>query len=251
MTSFHLVRRSRPPPSRCGRGAHFGGNDIRWGTIASLTLHLAIGVVLMLLPQMRLLSLPIEESISVDILTPGQFEVTTKPALAEGITEPAAVSSSPPSIDKEVPATSKPPEAKPGRNPQPETMIRATQLFSADALADPRSRKAREELHLLASGDRIIQLCNIEAMEQVHRWKVELRPDTLMAYAMAGVRLSDRSVEANGGAFRTGRQWYNIKFKCEVAADLEKVTAFEFLVGDEIPQDQWAAHDLTLGEAED
>ena len=85
----------------------------------------------------------------------------------------------------------------------------------------------------LASGERVIQLCDLEALEQVHRWKPELKPDYLMAYAMAGAKLSENAVEADGAAFRSKQHWYNIKFKCQVTPDLTTVAAFEFLVGDE------------------
>lgn len=213
---------------------HPEGRTIQWG--ASLILHLAIGIMLMLLPQVRRLPRPVEDSVSVEVLTPKQFEAATRPAAAEKLAEPPA---------------SRPPEAAPIPGPQPEAMIRPKELLSAGALTDPRSRKAREELKSLASGDRIIQLCNIEAMEQVHRWKAEFRPEILVAYAMAGVRLSEHSVEADGGAFRSKQRWYNVKFKCEVTPDLETVERFEFLVGKEIPESEWAVHDLPVGEAQD
>jgi hypothetical protein len=123
-------------------------------------------------------------------------------------------------------------------------MIRAEHLFSAAALADPRSKGAREAFGQLSNGERIVQLCNLEALEQVHRWKGDFQPDYVVAYAMAGEKLSKRAVEADGAAFRSKQRWYNIKFKCEVAPDLKTVVAFEFLVGAEIPRSQWASHDL-------
>ncbi|PKA41408.1 hypothetical protein CWR43_21515 [Rhizobium sullae] len=118
-------------------------------------------------------------------------------------------------------------------------MVRPTQLFSAAILADPRSKQAREGMRQLATGERIVQLCNIEAMEQVHRWKAEFKPDFLVAYAMADTKLSGLTLQAEGGAFRSNRHWYNIKFKCEASPDIEKIVAFEFSVGEEIPESEW------------
>ena len=129
-----------------------------------------------------------------------------------------------------------------------ETMMRAERLFSADVLADPRSRQAREALPHLAMSDRMIQLCNIEALEQVHMWKADFQPDTLVAHAMADAKLIGRTTAADGGAFRSKRRWYNIRFRCEVAPDLTKVVAFEFQVGEEIPKSEWESHNLTAGD---
>ena len=126
-------------------------------------------------------------------------------------------------------------------------MVRVVQhFFSEKLLADPRSRHAREDFKQLASADQLVQLCNLEALEQVHRWKRTFQPDYLMAYAMAGTRLSEHAVEVGGGAFRSKQHWYNITFKCAVARDLRTVVAFEFQVGAEIPRSQWAEHYLTL-----
>jgi uncharacterized protein DUF930 len=213
--------------------------------VASIALHLAIGATFMLLPQMRRAALPVEESIAVEILTTPQVEPPEK-------SPPAQLAAlGPPIAGKGSPAPLAGPQAETTALPKPQTMMRAARLYSDEALNNPRGRKVREELNQMAGGDRIIQLCNIEAMEQIHRWKAAFLPDFLMAYAMAGVRLTESTVEAKGGAFRSKRRWYNISFKCEVTPDLSKVAAFEFLVGDEIPGNQWAEHNLTLDDGED
>lgn len=214
--------------------------DKSLGTVASLTLHLAVGAALLLLPQVRSVDLPPEESISVELLPPPPV-ATPKVATPD---QPAR---------EEVRRRPDSPETRPERAavPRVQTMTKATKLFSADALADPRSRKAREALRTLTAGDRIIQLCNIEAMEQVRRWNRSFQPDFVMAYALAGVALDKHAAEARGGAFRSGRHWYGIKFKCELTPDLAKVAAFALLVGDEIPQSRWTEYNLTVGDAED
>jgi len=210
------------------------------GTLASLTLHFAVGAALLLLPQVRQIDLPPEESISVELLPPPPMETPQFAAPEQNAPEEPR-----PHLDK--PETRPEPAAMPRVQP----MTKATKLLSANALADPRSRKAREELRRLTAGDRIIQLCNIEAMEQVRDWNTAFQPDFVMAYAQAGVSLDAYSAEARGGAFRSGRHWYGIKFKCELTPDLAKVAAFEFLVGDEIPPTEWAELNLTVGDPED
>ena len=123
-------------------------------------------------------------------------------------------------------------------------MTRATNLYSAKLLADPRNAQAREGLAQLAAPDRMEQLCNAEAMEQIQRWKNEFQPDRLIAYAMSETKLSDDALVADGAAFRSKRQWYNVKFKCGLTPDLKNVASFEFQVGDAIPRAQWTAHNL-------
>jgi hypothetical protein len=125
-------------------------------------------------------------------------------------------------------------------------MIEASEMLAARALAAPGSRKARQAMAELAGSERVVQLCDIEAMEQVHRWKAALRPDFVVAYAMAGAKVTNHSVEADGAAFRSNRRWYNISFKCEVAPDIGSVVSFAFLVGDEIPEREWQDHNLTV-----
>lgn len=207
------------------------------GTVASLTLHFAMGAALLLLPQVRRIDLPPEESISVELLPP--------PAETHQVAVP------PQAARERVLARPASPEPEQAAMPRVQAMTKATKLRSADVLADPRSRKAREELRTLMAGDRIIQLCNIEAMEQVRSSNPSFQPDFVMAYAQAGVALDEHAAEARGGAFRSGNHWYGIRFRCELTPDLAKVVAFEFLVGDEIPPTQWAEYNLTIGNAED
>ena len=68
-------------------------------------------------------------------------------------------------------------------------MVHARQLFSASALADPHSKGAVAALGQLAAEERVIQLCNVETMEQVRRWKSDYRPDFVVAYATADAKL--------------------------------------------------------------
>ncbi|WP_186417888.1 DUF930 domain-containing protein [Bosea sp. CS1GBMeth4] len=122
-------------------------------------------------------------------------------------------------------------------------MITARTLHSESVLANPRSRGTREALKTLDAAERIEQLCNLEAMSQIHAWKAEFEPDRVVAYAMAGTKLSKTILEAEGAAFRSRKQWYGLRFRCEMAAD-GKVTGFQFRVGEAIPRSEWAAHDL-------
>ncbi|GLS32309.1 protein of unknown function [Mesorhizobium albiziae] len=125
-------------------------------------------------------------------------------------------------------------------------MVHAKQLLSAKILADPRSKGALAALRQLARDDRIIQLCNFEVMEQVHRWNSDYQPDSVSAYAKADTKLSGLTLQADGGALRSKRHWYDVKFRCEVTPDLEQVVAFGFSLGAEIPESEWEEHSLPV-----
>ncbi|TCQ15731.1 DUF930 domain-containing protein [Rhizobium sp. PP-CC-3G-465] len=130
--------------------------------------------------------------------------------------------------------------------PQDDTpaMVKPTRMLSEKVLDDPRSRKARKELAALAPADQIEQLCGLEAMAQVGAWSKELRPDRLVAYAMADPKMIGDAFSADGAALHSKKDWYALKFKCELTPDHKMVSAFEFLVGEPIPHEEWAEHSL-------
>ncbi|WP_428426100.1 DUF930 domain-containing protein [Pararhizobium sp.] len=217
-----------------------------WSISASLGFHVLIGLALLLAVTPRRQVPSSQDSVSVDVLTPQQFEAASRPPVAETQTLPEPVplnDASPiPLTVSPVPKFTKLPTDKP--RAQASVMVQATHLQSAKVLADPRSAKARKTLGQLAPSERIVQLCNIEAMEQVHLWNATLKPDFLVAYAMADTEVSGQKLQADGGAFRSKGRWYNIGFTCEVTPDLSQVVSFAFAVGSEIPRGDWADHDL-------
>ena len=203
-----------------------------WGLVASLALHGLLLIVLAFLPPVEPLVSPAERSIEVEIVT-----LPAQPQAEPGAAVPARVPETP----------SLPPTVAPAATPAPAapTMVRPTQLLSAATLADPRSREAAQTLSQLAPDDRIEQLCDTEAMDQLHAWRKDIEPDRLIAYAMAQTRLDGTLLQADGAAFRSRRQWYKLKFRCAVTADFAKVASFEFLAGEPVPRNQWSSHNLT------
>lgn len=118
-------------------------------------------------------------------------------------------------------------------------MIRPTEMLSAKTLADPRSRQARADLATFASDERMVQLCNLEAMDQIRRWRADFRPERVVPYATAEEKVRGTTIAADGAAFRSRKNWYSLKFKCRLARDGESVIGFEFLVGDPVARDKW------------
>ena len=69
-------------------------------------------------------------------------------------------------------------------------MIRPTEMLSAKTLADPRSRQARADLATFASDERMVQLCNLEAMDQIRRWRADFQPEQVVPYATAEEKIT-------------------------------------------------------------
>lgn len=220
-----------------------------WSISASLGFHVLIGLALLLAVTPRRQVPSSQDSVTVDVLTPQQFEAASRPPVSGTLAQPQAGpgplndASSKPLAESPMPDFSALPTDKP--RPEASVMVQATHLQSAKVLADPRSAKGRKALGQLAPSERIVELCNIEAMEQVHLWKAALKPDFLVAYAMADTELSGQKLRADGGAFRSKRRWYTIGFTCEVTPDLKQVLSFAFAVGSEIPKSDWADHNLS------
>ena len=56
---------------------------------------------------------------------------------------------------------------------------------------------------------------------------------------------------AAGAAFRSGHNWYAIRFNCTVGHDLASVVAFQFMVGDPVPESQWDSHGLNAADEDE
>ncbi|EJC80428.1 protein of unknown function (DUF930) [Rhizobium leguminosarum bv. trifolii WSM2297] len=224
-------------------------DGIRWGAAASFALHACVILLLLLLLLPKAeppLPLP-DDGLSVEIVPqpsepPTKSEPVkvpspdpTKPEAASPQAEsPAPVANNPPAAAMPSVTSVAPPA------PKPTEFVAASRLFSDKVLADPRSRGAREALRSLAGSERNLQLCDLEALEQVRR----ARPDMLAPYAMAPEKVSGNSVEVRGGAFSSKGKWYNIQFKCALDAGSGKIVSFASLVGNAIPEAEWQAHDL-------
>ena len=142
------------------------------------------------------------------------------------------------------------PELAPATTGASET-IRATKLFAADLLAEPASAALRRGMKTLEVSERLVQLCDIEAMAQVRAARPEFDPDIVVAYAMAPTSIDGGELAASGAAFRSRREWYGLKFRCTALADLSAVTAFSFSVGELIPHELWEGYYLTAEESDE
>ncbi len=224
---------------------------MRWHFPASLLLHAAILLAVIFLQPAPLPTQPPDQSVHVEIVAPSRQKQPDETAVKTSSHLPEKTNQSPLTADKILQAAKNRPVEKivPGLKvvpkPDPDALTVAKRLYSANLLADRHNRSARAAMKTLAVDERIIQLCNIEAMEQVKRANAALKPDYVIAYAMADLKLSAHQVDAEGGAFLSHRQWYGLKFHCGVSADDLRIVTFAFRVGLPIPRSQWAGHNLT------
>lgn len=114
----------------------------------------------------------------------------------------------------------------------------AKQIYSKDTLSNPR---VKEALGKLSINDRMVQICSIEALEQIRRQKAGTFPDIL---APTGSVTRDTSFKVNHGAFRSQGKWYNVNFHCQVNAGATAVTRFSYQIGSAIPEWDWNAREL-------
>lgn len=209
---------------------------IPWGSIASAGAHaLAIALLSFLALHRPLAPPPPPKPVEVQLISAAEFEPPPAPPVAP-------VLATPPATPDAEPAETAPPA--PASGP-----IRATQFFSSKILVE--DKEIAQTLPTLGNDERVIQLCNIEALEQIKAVRPDFAPDTLVAYAFGEMNVAGSTLAAPGGAFRTRRKWWNVSLTCTVAPDYSGVTAFEFTLGDEIPEAQWEEHYLTAADEDE
>lgn len=213
-----------------------------WGTVVSIGFHAALLGLVLLGPEKGATKPVPPPSIAVELMTAAQFAALTAPQQ----TPPAAAPTAPAAA---APTGSNP--ATPAAKPPPGATIRATEFYAGSLLAEPASDKLRAAMKTLDGSEQLVQLCSIEAIEQIRRARPEFDPDTVVAYAMADMATRDGALVADGGAFRSRREWYEVKFTCLAAADYSAVERFEFSVGGFIPHELWEEHYLTAAESDE
>ena len=119
-------------------------------------------------------------------------------------------------------------------------MTKAKKIYSKDALSNPHVKQA---LGKLSPTDRVIQICGIEALEQIRHHRPDIIPDMM---ARTGGALTETSLKMSDGAFRSHAKWYNLDFNCEVNPKDMAVSSFQYAIGDPIPKKDWSRRELPV-----
>ena len=94
------------------------------------------------------------------------------------------------------------------------------------------------QLNALAPEERVEQRCDLEAMDRLRK-EGDFRPDKVIAYTFSDPVGNDNGLKATGAAFRSGGDWFKLRFKCGTDAGGLSVTAFDYKVGSKIPREEW------------
>jgi hypothetical protein len=221
----------QPPPQRSA-----------WGIAVSVAFHVVLLTLVLLGPDRgKPVPLP-PPAIAVELMTAAQFAALTTPTQSPPPVAPAAAPAA---------ASPEPGAPAPAAKSAPGATISATEFYAGSLLAEPESANLRAAMTTLDGSERLVQLCSIEAIEQIRHARPEYDPDTVVAYAMADMATRDGALIADGGAFRSRREWYGVKFTCLAAPDYSAVERFEFSVGSFIPHELWEEHYLTAAESDE
>jgi Domain of Unknown Function (DUF930) len=127
-------------------------------------------------------------------------------------------------------------------------MLRLVLTFGLGLLTIAGSSAAEtrfeRSLLMLTPGERLVQLCDFTAMQQIRKEHPDFRPDRVVADGDRDPVIDKDTVIAKGGAFRSRGKWYTLTFHCTAAPDEMKVKSFKYKIGAEIPEDKWAADGL-------
>jgi hypothetical protein len=202
-----------------------GQAETAWSIAASFLLHALLAFAIVKVWTAPPPPAPLEESIPAAFLTAAEFDALAARQQTARLEPPAAT----------VPNTAEP-------------LMHASTILSARALAAPRNRRALADLPRLDPTERMVQLCNIEALEQVARVRADFSPETVSAYAMKALAIGPDTVTADGAAMRSGDDWYALRYRCRLAPGHGAVVAFDFLAGDRLSAERVAELGLPVGQ---
>jgi hypothetical protein len=112
------------------------------------------------------------------------------------------------------------------------------------AASDKRQKHLEHMLKRLDPATRLEQVCDAEAMKQIARDNREFRIDRSVVSAIEEPRARGDTLSGNGAAFRSRGKWSQYSFTCNASPDRLRVIAFEYKLGDEIPEARWLQHGL-------
>ncbi|WAC25869.1 DUF930 domain-containing protein [Ancylobacter sp. SL191] len=207
--------------------------------LGAVVLHLMVIGALLLRVVEPLMELPEPPALETEVISARDFDALHPSAPASPLATSAAPAEA--SLPATVPAA---PAARPAPAVAPDDTVRPTRMLSGDALASPKNRRLRQQMATLADEERIAQLCDFEAMEQIHAWQHRFQPDRLVDYALSDPHWENGVFVAAGSAFRAGADWFELSYRCTLDATRRTVTGFAFRVGPSIPRTEWTALNL-------
>lgn len=206
-----------------------------------LMLALVIAPHRLLTPAERVMTVQI---VTVDSLPPAP--APSKRADSAPVAAPLSVrATAAPAVTAEKPRPAHVATAQ--RASRPGQRVEASDFFAAGILDDPSNADLRRSFSQLAGSEQLIQMCNIEALEQLGRdpsLQTGPAPDVVVGYAFGDLEVSGTRLVADGGAYRRQGAWYRVRLTCTANAQLTAITAFDYTLGESIPESEWEEHAL-------
>lgn len=222
-----------------------------YGVPGSALLHLAVLLALASFGSALLRDSGGGAAVETEVISSAEFDRLSgrqPPAdTAPAPTEPAPVAAGEPlpaTLPQPGASTGPSQPASPVERPLEDGFQHPQRMLSERALDRPGSRGVRRELARLSEDDRIAQLCDLEAMEQIAASGRSFNPDRLVDYARADTHMRGDTLIASGAAFRSHGVWQAVEFRCGLDPERRKVASFAFKVGAPIPREEWAALSL-------
>jgi hypothetical protein len=237
-----LAAPSRALPSDVWRST---GRRTPWTIAVSLAIHGLFLLALLLWTNSYPAEAPPVRSIDVQILSapaPAARAPTRAPTPERATPQPDLAALPPNRVTPRKPSL---PSQAIGAS---DGMTHPTQLLAGAYIRDPASVEIRRNLPKLAPSERVTQLCNIEAGQQIGAADPKILVDTVHASALGDTTVDGLTIAAPLAGYRTHRQWYGLSFVCTVAPDFKGVTDFKFKVGAAIPHELWQSHALNAAD---
>ncbi|WP_281927588.1 DUF930 domain-containing protein [Roseibium album] len=219
-------------------GIHrFVAERISW--VIAVWVHVLVFAMLTNMEMLDLSDTKVSAPLVVDILSLREF-------LQEASPNPALQPKSVPKVatERAAPSGTGTPLQKTHVPPPNAAWNYATSFYAHGVLSDPRSAQARAALATLVGGDRLEQLCALEAMEQVRRAQPGFRPTRLAPHAFRNSVKRADEIFASAAALRSNRTWYEIAYRCQLSANGAEIIGFEFALGKPIDRSLWDEHGL-------
>lgn len=120
-------------------------------------------------------------------------------------------------------------------------------MLSPMSIAHAEMTKRMEaDLKSLSMDDRLEQLCDMRAMEEVAKDKSGKKhdPDRAMGYGTEDPVIDGDTITVKGGALRSHGRWHSLSYNCTATPDHMTVLHFDYVLGPYIPQSEWETYGL-------
>ncbi|WP_150526486.1 DUF930 domain-containing protein [Roseibium sediminis] len=121
----------------------------------------------------------------------------------------------------------------------PSGLARVRQIYANRILASDDGRAARAGLMTAYGEERWIQLCNLEALEQIANADPLMTPHQIIAHTRSPIVVKTNHISAYGAAVYSKDSWFDLQFECWFSEEDLELSDFAFRLGGKIPRRHW------------